>query len=199
MHVEENSFSDAALLTAIRTGAGRERALKYLYVNYLPMVRQLIGQMNGGEADAKDIFQDALIVFHEQVLDGRFQEKSSIKTYLYAVSRNLWLKRLKQVGKMSVVREQEAESEIETAAVERALARDEMHQIIGQLLAELDDTCQKVLKAFYYEQLSMKAMSEQLGFANEKTAKSKKYKCLQRLIQLASQHTTLKTLIEKMI
>ena len=44
-----------------------ETALKRLYVAYFPMVLQLIINNNGNEDDAKDIYQEAIIVVYNKV------------------------------------------------------------------------------------------------------------------------------------
>src|ERR1700741_4892628 len=54
---------------------------------------------NGTSDDAKDIFQEAMIVLYEKARSGTFELSCQIKTYVYSVSRRLWLKRLQQVNR----------------------------------------------------------------------------------------------------
>ncbi|MFO0265838.1 MAG: RNA polymerase subunit sigma, partial [Cyclobacteriaceae bacterium] len=46
------------------------------------------------------------------------------------------------------------------------------------------ETCRKVLMYYYFDEMSMQEIAEKLGFANTDTAKTKKYKCKQKLDEL---------------
>ena len=78
-----------------------ENVLKRLYLAYFPMVLQLIINNNGNEDDAKDIYQEAIIVLYNKVKGGDFELSSKLKTYIYSVCRRLWLKRLSQMNRYS--------------------------------------------------------------------------------------------------
>jgi hypothetical protein len=47
-------------------------------------------------------------------------------------------------------------------------------------LETIGEKCWHILKAFYYEGLSMAKIALQFGFSSEKSAKNQKYKCLER-------------------
>jgi DNA-directed RNA polymerase specialized sigma24 family protein len=49
------------------------------------------------------------------------------------------------------------------------------------MVAELDETCKKLLSYFYFDGLENKIIAEKMGFANTDTVKSKKYQCFKRL------------------
>jgi len=76
-----------------------ESVLKRLYIAYFPMVLQLIINNSGNEDDAKDIYQEAIIVLYNKVKTGDFELSSKLKTYIYSVCRRLWLKRLTQMNR----------------------------------------------------------------------------------------------------
>src|SRR5690349_24465334 len=60
------------------------------------MVQALIINNNGSTDDARDVFQEAMIVLYEKARSGNFELHCQIKTYVYSVSRRIWLKRLQQ-------------------------------------------------------------------------------------------------------
>lgn len=49
--------------------------------------------MGGNAADAKDIFQDAMIELIKMAEDSSFKLTSSIKTLLYSICKNRWMDR----------------------------------------------------------------------------------------------------------
>ena len=62
-----------------------EEALNKLYLGYFPMVLQFILNNSGDEADAKDVYQEAIIVLYDKIKSGKFELSSKLKTYLYSV------------------------------------------------------------------------------------------------------------------
>src|SRR6185312_16926040 len=76
-----------------------ENVLKRLYIAYFPMILQLVINNNGDSDDAKDIYQEAIIVLYNKVKTGDFELSSKLKTYIYSICRRLWLKRLSQMNR----------------------------------------------------------------------------------------------------
>ncbi len=90
-------MDDQRIIGLIQAGKDHE-AFKALYA-YLPKVEHLVRQNSGRSGDAKDIFQDALIIFHRRVRSEDFTLTSSIGTFLFAVCRNLWRDELRRRNK----------------------------------------------------------------------------------------------------
>ena len=158
---------------------GDESALKYLYKKYYRMMTKLVISNNGSEDEAKDIYQDALIVFWQKVIGGQLILTSRISTYLYSVCLNLWRKELDRKNRLSHEERDEAQY-IDND-------REEREKIIHECISELGDTCKRILTYYYFEKMSMQDIAEKLDFANTDTAKTKKYKCKKRLDQLVKQ------------
>jgi DNA-directed RNA polymerase specialized sigma24 family protein len=77
------------------------KAIETIYRENYNMIQSLIVNNNGSADDARDIFQEAMIVLYEKVRSGSFELNCLIKTYVYSVSRRLWLKRLQQMNHYS--------------------------------------------------------------------------------------------------
>jgi RNA polymerase sigma factor (sigma-70 family) len=160
----------------LKVSRGEEKALEYLYKKYYRMMVKLILSHNGTEQEAKDIFQDALIVFWQKASSGNLVLTSKISTYLYSVCLNLWRKELERKSRLS----REEKDGVEYQKNDRK----EADRIIRECINSLGETCQKVLTYYYFDGLSMQQIAKKLGFANTDTAKSKKYKCKKQLDQL---------------
>jgi RNA polymerase sigma factor (sigma-70 family) len=156
---------------------GDERALDYLYKKNYKMMVNLIVKNNGSEDEAKDIYQDALIVFWQKTTSGELVMTSKISTYIYSVCQNLWRKELERKSRYSI---EEADRGESVDLVEK----DERIKIVHQCLGQLGDSCRKILSYYYFDELSMNDIAEKMGFANADTAKTKKYKCKQELDKL---------------
>jgi RNA polymerase sigma factor (sigma-70 family) len=156
---------------------GDESALEYLYKKNYKMMVNLIVKNNGTEEEAKDVYQEALIVFWQKTTSGDLVMTSKISTYLYSVCQNLWRKELDRKTKFS-------NEATERGAYDSEAERDEKVKVIHDCLALLGESCRKILSYYYFDELSMNDIAEKMGFANADTAKTKKYKCKLELDKL---------------
>lgn len=165
-----------------RMKSGDESALDYLYKkNYRNMV-SLVMKNSGSEDEARDIFQDALIVFWQKANDPSFQLTSKISTYLYSVCQNLWRKELDRKKRF-----EESDKEEST---ENTFEKEEMVQIVHDCINELGESCKEILTLYYFDGLSMEKIAEKMGLANSDTAKTKRYKCKKRLDSMIRERYT---------
>ncbi len=155
---------------------GDEKALEELYQKYYRMMTKMVISNSGTEEEAKDIYQEALVVFWQKAVSGKLVLTSKISTYIYSVCQNLWRKELERKKRLSH-EEKDAPEYMEHDKAERA-------KLINQCIHQLGDTCKKVLMYYYFDEMSMQEIADKLGFANTNTAKTKKYKCKQKLDEL---------------
>ena len=155
---------------------GDESALDLIYKKYYRMMTRIVTSNSGTEDEAKDIYQDALVVFWQKSVSGKLVLTSKISTYIYSICLNLWRKELDRKSRLS--REEKDSPEYQDQETE------ERSRIIRSCIDDLGDTCKKVLMYYYFDGLSMSDIAEKLGFANTDTAKTKKYKCKKKLDEI---------------
>jgi RNA polymerase sigma factor (sigma-70 family) len=158
--------------------------LSRLYTSYFPMVLQLVLKNNGNEDDAKDLFQESIIVLYNKVKRGNFELNSKLKTFLYSVCRRLWLKRLNEQSK--TIRNIKDFSEIISVEddLEMHEEKDKQFAIMESSLLQLGEPCKTIIEDYYIHNRSMQEICEKFGYTNSDNAKTQKYKCLQRLKKL---------------
>jgi RNA polymerase sigma factor (sigma-70 family) len=161
-----------------------EIVLKRLYTTYFPMILQLIINNNGNEDDAKDIYQEAIIVLYNKIKSGEFELSSKLKTYIYSVCRRLWLKRLSQMNRYGGdIRDFEEYLPVDDE-VDNHNERDTQFNKMENALQLLGEPCKTIMEDFYIHNRSMQDICERFGYTNADNAKTQKYKCLQRLKKL---------------
>lgn len=175
-------FSDDELVEAIRDKNMREEAIRQLYQEHAEITRSFIKGKGGTEQDADDIFQETVISFIEVIQKEKFRQESSVRTFLMSISKHLWYNEIRRRQRASN-RENLYESgrETEESDVRDLIGDREMKKQLHQLLANLGESCRKILELFYYENLSMKEIVLQMHYENEQVVRNKKYKCLQQL------------------
>jgi RNA polymerase sigma factor (sigma-70 family) len=180
-------LTDTELLVGLAEGSNE--VLLQLYRRYFPMVLHFITSNSGSEDDAKDIYQEALVLLYEKAKSGSFELQAQLKTYLYSVVRRLWLKHLAQRSRFMVRDVEQPVSE--EAALEQLSddlfdheERDRQFNLMAESLGRLGEPCKTLLEDFYIQHLSMQEITEKFGYTNADNAKTQKYKCLMRLKRL---------------
>lgn len=158
------------------------------------MIAHLVCANSGTEQEARDIYQEAVIAFYEKIQRTDFVLTCKIKTYLYAVSRRLWLKRLAEKKRFQGKIE-ELESFIGIEQEMTDINRNEAaFEAMSKSMEGLGEPCLGIIKDFYIHDHSMEMIGEKYGYTNADNAKNQKYKCLQRLKRLFFEDHKVKTL-----
>lgn len=171
--------NEKALLQGL--ARSERKAIETIYRENYNMIQSLVINNSGSADDAKDIFQEAMIVLYEKVRSGSFELNCLIKTYVYSVSRRLWLKRLQQMNHFAPVLDSlESTVPVEDDIEEIERINDEFHAM-NKAIGSLGEPCKSLLEAYYLEKKSMQEIAVSFGYTNAENAKNQKYKCLVRL------------------
>ena len=166
-----------------RISRGDERVLDHLYKKYYRMMTKIVLSNNGTEEEAKDVYQEALLVFWQKASGGKLVLTSKISTYLYSICLNQWRKELDRKSRLS-------SEEVEGAGYQGHEEKERL-RIVKECIEELGDVCKGVLMYYYFDGMSMQDIAKKMNFANTDTAKTKKYKCKKKLDSLIkSRYTT---------
>lgn len=160
------------------------KAVEALYKSHFTMIQHFVLNNNGSFDDARDLFQEAMITLYEKVQSDSFVLSCQIKTYLFSICKNLWLKRLQQMGKYSAPLSTEEESIAVEADLEEFQKKDAAFSIMNRALNSLGEPCKSLLEGYYLNKKGMQELADDFGYTNADNAKNQKYKCLMRLKKL---------------
>lgn len=173
--------SDADIINGI--AQGDNRSIHKIYKSFYPSIAHMIINNNGSDEEAKDIFQEAVLVLYDKITQQKFELSSKLSTFLYAVSRRLWLKQLSRKGhstNTADISDFEDILHVEEDLQQHQEIENKFDQM-NEAMTQLGEPCQTLLKDFYIKNLSMQDITEKFGYTNSDNAKTQKYKCLQRL------------------
>ena len=185
------TYSDKELIEYLASGdvSLHNKALKYLYTKNYPSVEKFIRKSNGSDMEARDIFQEAIIAFYENIREQKFKGKSTISTYLISIAKNMWYNMIKsEKSKSNILDENMLPVENYDTNDESPEEYEKKQGVVNKCFKELNDSCREILVAFYFKNLSMQVISENMGYANERVARSRKYECMEKLKKLAGQY-----------
>jgi RNA polymerase sigma factor (sigma-70 family) len=179
MPILKQETKDEQLLAGL--AKNDKQAIETLYKEHFGMVQAFILNNNGSSDDARDVFQEAMIVLYEKASSGSFELTAQIKTYIYSVCRRLWLKRLQQMQRFGAPVENLAETVQVEEELEAHEKRNEAFVTMEKALSHIGEPCKSLLEAYYLQKKNMQEISTQFGYTNADNAKNQKYKCLTRL------------------
>lgn len=156
--------------------ANRAQVLTQLYAQAFPVVRRQVLRRGGTEADAQDVFQDALVVFYEQAVGETLALTASARTYLVAVSRNLWQQELRRRSRLPA-----EPTDLHPDLPAPVDPDPEPALTVLDYVEQLGARCRDILLAFYYFQQPLTQIAETHRFRTVRSATVQKFKCLERL------------------
>lgn len=163
-----------------------KKALEEVYATYKNAFVNYGLQFKLDTEDLIDIYQDSVIAMYQNFTMKQVQlEKSSLKTYLFSIGKHKIYDRLKErkqfVG--TVVSEDEYE---EITLEEKGLSEEQ--ERLRKFFGHLGESCQEILKLFYYRGFSVKEIVSHTNYKDENTVKSHKSRCLKKLKALIHTH-----------
>jgi DNA-directed RNA polymerase specialized sigma24 family protein len=169
------------MMVCNNTPAETEKLIIKLYKSAFPLVATYVSKMGGGLDDAKDIFQDALVIYYEKAVAGKLElQKVEDKAYLLGIAKHLWLKKFRNDKNNSPLTDGldlEDEPEITLSA----------HKVL-HYLETAGKKCMEILSAFYYHKLPMKDIALLFGYGSERSITVQKYKCLEKVRETVKQN-----------
>jgi RNA polymerase sigma factor (sigma-70 family) len=153
-----------------------ESYFSILYGSAFPGVARFVSRHKGTFQDAKDIFQDALIIFYEKTKQDAHPVKVSAEAYIFGIAKHLWIKKYKRS------RAEVSLDEFETSII----IPDDYYQTVEsdkllQFLSAAGEKCLALLQAFYYSRIPVAQIMNIFGYRNEHTASVQKFKCLEKI------------------
>jgi RNA polymerase sigma factor (sigma-70 family) len=166
---------------------------KAIYTSCFPIVRSMVLKNSGSLDDAKDVFQEALIVLFQQSELDTFKLNVSNCTYLYSVARNKWLKMLKRKFNHSSL------DEDETIKDTVALADDDefkqKQRMLVKYISSMGDRCQQII-SLYFEGVSGEVIANKLQFSTYDYYRVAKNRCIENLKKRIQEDPLFKELIQ---
>lgn len=178
------SISDQSIIETIQQGGQLSKVISdLLYGEISAPIKAFVLKNSGNEADAADIIQEGLQQLILNIRLQQFQGKSSLKTYLYRICRNLWISRLRKLNKKDTIQQiftQKTTTPPDTP--ETIIDKQQKKQLLEQALNKLGTICKQVLKLWTFG-YSMVEIANKVGYKNANVAKKKKSICMQSLVK----------------
>ena len=151
-----------------------------MYKQFLPMVRKMIISGGGDTQQAKDIFQDAILIIYRKVKAGELELNCKFSTYLYAVTKKLWIQELKL--KNRIILDTEKMADIAEEPDEMEEYKVSLRKILQKHFQQLSNDCRKILR-MHFNAASIDDIQMIMGYKTRHHTIDRKYRCKRSLIK----------------
>jgi RNA polymerase sigma factor (sigma-70 family) len=158
------------------------KVLTIIYKDLFPGISSYVKKHGGSNDDAKDVFQESIIIIFRQIEEKSLDIKTGFENYLYGIARIIWLKilRNKEIRDRNINLLEEPEHEYQLSD---DLIDDELElRIFRKHFLTLGKECQKLL-TLSFNDVPNKTISEMMEYKNEKVVSNVRYKCKEKLEQ----------------
>lgn len=151
----------------------RQELFIEMYEEVFPGFAAFVKKMSGNLDDAKDIFQDALLIYYEKSVQQQVNIETTDKAYLMGICKHLWYKKFNQkITETDLDLKTVLETEEEPLKISDRLLR---------MIEQSGKKCLELLQSFYFEKKSMHEIADIFGFSGERSATTQKFKCLEKV------------------
>ncbi len=184
----KKTTSDSAIIDGINEGGSPKRkAENLLFEKYYYLIKDGIRKHKLTDDECFSIYSDSIIAIIENVIGGKFEGRSELKTYIYQIFSN---KCVDQIRKNTTNK----------ASVNNGLSIDdiansipeESRSVVSQMMLEYDieklyknlsligEKCKQMI-LFWGEGYSDEEISKQLAYNSPAVAKTSRLRCLDKL------------------
>lgn len=176
-------YSEEEIVQGIKDN--KREVYEYLYLKLTPVIYGDIRHNSGTKEDAEDHFQDVMLAAVANIKTGKYKPEN-FEGYFRMVSKNLWLKRLRDSGKARVTEfedHHDSADELSPEFVEDLITYDQTIDLVSEKLTEMDQSCRNVLDMFYYKKTGLDDIAKSFSWEYS-YAKKKIFMCRQRLKEM---------------
>ncbi|MBK9045612.1 MAG: sigma-70 family RNA polymerase sigma factor [Bacteroidetes bacterium] len=167
---------------------GNSKPLYDLYRLYRnDFIRWGVNNYSSTESEAKDVFQEVIIRFYQNVVSGKLSVLTSdVKTYLWAIGKFQFLNLIKSNQRTVTFSSYPLINTETPADLSMENAEEEKHnaEMVKQHLSLLDEKSRRILEMYYLEGKDMNTIALEIGYKNADVAKKKKYEVMKKLASL---------------
>lgn len=171
-------YTDQEIIEAILSND--KKVLIFLYdYNFDSLNKKIISE-GGSKKDTEDIFQDSLLILFLKIRNNELKLTSSVHTFLHAIARNLWKRKV--VEKAARFGNIEDINEVPEDKFDDDYIQVERRKLYLKHLNNLPADCRRLIKMIL-EGLSLQEITRLIPYNSLEFTKTKRFRCKVMLIK----------------
>jgi DNA-directed RNA polymerase specialized sigma24 family protein len=187
----KSRFSEEEILRGIRMHDSA--VLEFIYRVYFPVIESFVIHHQGSSDEAKDVFQEGMIISYRKIRAGSLVLSCKFGTYLYAVCKKVWIQERKKALLHAEKLRNQALVVHDPGPVEDPLMDQYKQELFGKHFSQLSEDCQKILSMFFNHH-SVEEIQKAMNYKDIHHAADRKYRCKKSLIRRIMNDPLFKTL-----
>lgn len=145
--------------------------------------------------DIEDVYSEAFIAVRNNMLDGTVKQGTNWKSYIFKIGLNMAVNKAKRDSKTLHALDKPSDGDMDadeifqtTLSIKNLVDEDEDKallekrlEVLGREIRYLPEPCETILKSYYYGQLSLTDIMEEIHYKSTDAVKAMKYRCMTRL------------------
>jgi RNA polymerase sigma factor (sigma-70 family) len=174
-----SSLTDTEILRGIQTN--NKEIVEMVYSENYKAIRNLITDNSGTADDVREVYHDAFIIIYQKAKEGTLVLTCSFSTFLYAICKNIWYKRLRdrQPVRVELI---DLDEQVLSCLPDLNEISDRQYKesLFMRHFMQLGTDCRKILKLFI-QNTPLREISRLLN-TSEGYIRKRKHLCKERLI-----------------
>lgn len=155
-------------------------AFGILYQKYFGYTKKFVLTNKGNIEDAEDIFQDAMIILYEKLYADKFEVETCLGNYVMGISKNLWLKKLRNKDLLVEISENyyaKNQEEIDLAIENERNYWDKLNGYINSISLH----CKNLIQDIFIKNKSIEEIQKKYHYSSKHNAQNQKHKCVEQI------------------
>lgn len=151
-----------------------------LYQNHFNSIQYFVTHNSGSTMDAEDIFQDTMLVLVQKLRQDDFQLTASVKTYIMAIAKHLWLKKLRNSSReieFTDLNDEKFYDEITLSIEQEKTYLDKLQFYMTQIT----DHCSRLMHDMFFKNKPIEQIQKEHGYSTKHNAQNQKHKCVEQI------------------
>lgn len=156
--------------------------LHHVYQYHYPIIEGYIIHNQGSRDEARDVFQEAMIIVYNKIRSDELELTCKFGTYLYSICKNIWIQeRKKYLHRAEKLRQQPLVVN-DPGPGEDPLLKKHLNELFDKHFADLSSDCQKIL-SMYFNNFSVEDIRTAMKYKDLHHTADRKYRCKKSLMK----------------
>ena len=171
-------------------GISRKKGEECLFNRYTYLIKEAIYKYSLSYEEAFDVYSDTIISAIDKIANGKFQEQSSLKTWVYSIYHHKYvdLVRKKTTNRNSVHRVGALPDALlqvsdDAKTIIQQLISKTDHEMLKQKMLQIGAACNELL-SYWADGYADKEITELMKYKSADVVKTTRLRCLDKLRQL---------------
>ncbi len=156
--------------------------LEYVYHTYFPIIEGYVIHHQGSRDQAKDVFQEAMIIVYNKIKSSDLKLSCKFGTYLYAICKNIWMQEKKKYQLHAEKLRQQPLVVNDPGPADDPLLQNHLNELFNKHFNELSEDCQMIL-TMYFNNFTIEDIRVSMEYKDLHHAADRKYRCKKSLIK----------------